>query len=169
MLSKEQIRALESIPGWKEFCKMSDEEFTAWCEKSSEDGKQIHKSPDSSTHANAVAKDHTLDLHGYPVQQALEVAEEKVKEAWEKGWGEVTLIHGAPDIRHWQTALAYGRGGLSGVCEGCCSGERDQYVYPRRSRRHRICDGTMTLAVRQKEAKGRNTSPRVVTNRRNDG
>lgn len=26
-----------------------------------------------------------IDLHGYPVWQALEVADEKIKEAWTKG------------------------------------------------------------------------------------
>ena len=98
--------------------------------------------------------DQTLDLHGYPVRQALEIAEEKVKEAWAKGWEEVTLIHGAPDIRHWQTASIFGRGGIKWGLRGLLAqGEWNQYVYPRRSRRHRIGDGAMTLAVRQKEAK----------------
>ena len=107
-----------------------------------------------STHAGAVAEvrsqdnNHTLDLHGYPVWQALETAVAKVKEAWEKGWEEVAPIH-APDIRHWQTASVLGRGGIKWGLRGLLAqGEWDAYVYPRRSRRHRIGDGAMTLAVR---------------------
>ncbi len=127
MLSKEQSATLESLPGWKEFCEMPDD-------------------------------DHTLDLHGYPVWQALETATAKVKEAWERGWKEVKLIHGAPDIGHWQTAWAVGRGGIKWGLRGLLSqGEWNQYVYPRRSRRHRIGDGAMTLAITPRNGKDEGT------------
>jgi hypothetical protein len=45
-----------------------------------------------------------VDLHGYPVWEAVEVATEKIREAWEKGFEQITLIHGAPDIYHHRIA-----------------------------------------------------------------
>ena len=36
----------------------------------------------------------TLDLHGYKVETAIEVAREKVREAWENGCVELVIIHG---------------------------------------------------------------------------
>ncbi len=36
----------------------------------------------------------TLDLHGYKVETALEVARGKVREAWENGCLELVIIHG---------------------------------------------------------------------------
>jgi DNA-nicking Smr family endonuclease len=36
-----------------------------------------------------------LDLHGYAVSSAREIAQEFVKAAWEAGYDHVVLIHGA--------------------------------------------------------------------------
>ncbi len=61
-----------------------------------------------------------LDLHGYPVSAAREVAREFVKAAWEAGWDHVVLIHGARAARHPQrNSSSAGMGASSGVCAGC--------------------------------------------------
>jgi hypothetical protein len=90
-----------------------------------------------------------VDLHGYPVWQAIEVATEKIREAWERGLEEITLIHGAPDIRHHATAWALGRGGIKWALRGFLArGEWSEWVYGRRSTKHIIENGAMTLALR---------------------
>jgi hypothetical protein len=90
-----------------------------------------------------------VDLHGYRVWQAVEVASEKVREAWEQGYEQITLIHGAPDIHHHATAWTLGRGGIKWALRGCLSrGEWNEWVYNRRSKKHIIEDGAMTLALR---------------------
>jgi len=93
-----------------------------------------------------------VDLHGYPVWQAREVAENTIEEALRQpDVASITLIHGAPYIRHHAAARALGRGGIKWSLRGCLArGEWDQWVYPRRSRKHRIGDGSMTLALRKK-------------------
>lgn len=92
---------------------------------------------------------YVLDLHGYPVRQAVELAERMVKAAWEAGFEFIKVIHGAPDIRHKLSASVLGRGGIKCELRDCLSrGDWNQYVYPRRSRRHRIDDGSMILALR---------------------
>jgi hypothetical protein len=90
-----------------------------------------------------------IDLHGYPVWHALEIAEQKIKEAWSKGCRYITFIHGAPDIRHHMVAQILGRGGIKWGLRGMLArGEWSQYAYPRRSRKHHIDDGYMTLRLR---------------------
>lgn len=92
-----------------------------------------------------------VDLHGCSVTEALGETIIAVREAWEQEKRWVTLIHGAPDIRHWKAASVLGRGGIKWVLRGMLfRGELDQYVFGRRSARHRIEDGAMTLAVRPK-------------------
>ena len=93
-----------------------------------------------------------VDLHGYPVWQALEVAEAAILDANQQpGVNSITLIHGAPDIRHHAVAQALRRGGIKWSLRGCLArGEWDKWVYPRWSKRHRIGDGSMTLALRKK-------------------
>lgn len=109
---------------------------------------------DGSTYADAVeefAPDdmYVLDLHGYPVRQAIELAEDTVKAAHEAGFGFVKLIHGAPDICHKMTADVLGRGGIKWELRGCLArGDWSKFVYPRRSMKHRIGDGEMILALR---------------------
>jgi hypothetical protein len=47
------------------------------------------------------------------------VATAGIKEAWEQGKTHITLIHGAPDIRHHQIAWMLGRGGIKWALRGC--------------------------------------------------
>jgi hypothetical protein len=58
-------------------------------------------------------------------------------------------IHGAPDIGHHATAWALGRGGIKWALRGCLArGEWGEWGYSRRSTKHVIEDGAMTLALR---------------------
>ena len=92
---------------------------------------------------------YVLDLHGYPVGQAIGIAEDTIKAAHDAGFGFVKLIHGAPDIRHKMTAEVLGRGGIKWELRGCLArGDWSEFVYPRRSMKHRIGDGAMILALR---------------------
>jgi hypothetical protein len=92
-----------------------------------------------------------VDLHGYPVWEAVEIATKKIRQAWEQAFEEITLIHGAPDIGHHTTASALGRGDIKWSLRGCFArGEWKQWVYSRRSKKHSIEDGAMTLALRPK-------------------
>jgi hypothetical protein len=61
-----------------------------------------------------------LDLHGYAVSSAREIAKEFVKAAWEAGHDHVVLIHGARAARHPRSKLVLdGYGASSGVCARC--------------------------------------------------
>ena len=91
-----------------------------------------------------------LDLHGFPTCEAVQLAEWAVATAWEQGWPDITLIHEAPDVRHWRFAQIFGRGSIKWSLRGSLArGDWNQYVFPRRSARHVIDDGSMTLAVRK--------------------
>jgi hypothetical protein len=90
-----------------------------------------------------------VDLHGFPTMQAVEEAESAVARAWEEARRWVTLVHGAADVRHWMHTRPLSRGSINWALRGVLRrGEWDRYVYGRRSRRHRVGDGEMTLAVR---------------------
>ena len=92
---------------------------------------------------------YVLDLHGYPVWQAVELATQSIRAAYEAGFEFIKLIHGAPDIRHHLTAQVLGRGGIKWSLRGCLSrGEWSDFVYSRRSSKHVIDDGSMTLKLR---------------------
>ena len=111
-----------------------------------------------STYRDAVDKFapgdmYVLDLHGYPVRQAVEIAGDTVKAAYEAGFEYIKLIHGAPDVEHRMTAQVLGRGGIKWELRGFLArGDWSRYVYPRRSAKHGIGDGAMALALRQKAA-----------------
>jgi len=94
-------------------------------------------------------KGYTLDLHGYTVREAVELADKKVREAWENGYDHITLIHGCPDVRHWRQAEEWGRGGIKWELRGYLAcGDWKDYVYYRRSKKHKVDGGYMTLAVK---------------------
>ncbi len=80
-----------------------------------------------------------LDLHGYPVSAAREVAREFVKAAWEAGWDHVVLIHGARAARHPQSKLVLsGYGGIKWSLRGMLhDGEFDPYARSASSSLHR--------------------------------
>lgn len=110
--------------------------------------------PVGSTYGDAVDEFapggmYVLDLHGYPVREAVELADETLRTAHGTGFQFVQLIHGAPDIQHKMTAQVLGRGGIKWELRGCLArGDWDSWVYPRRSAKHRIGDGSMILAIK---------------------
>ena len=94
-----------------------------------------------------------LDLRGYTVHEAEEVAAAKVREAWENGYSYITLRHGCGYVRHHRQAAAEGAGGVKWTLRGFLTrGEWDKYVLPRRSARHAVGAVAMTLAVRPNPA-----------------
>jgi hypothetical protein len=98
------------------------------------------------------ADEMTIDLHGYPVWEAVELATSSIKKAWQQRRSEITLIHGAPDVQHWTIATMLGRGGIKWQLRGhLARGEWKEFVFNRRSKKHHIGDGHMTLALRPNE------------------
>ena len=110
--------------------------------------------PIGSSYADAVelfapSGTYELDLHGFSVSEAVELAEDMIRACWESGFSHIRIIHGAPDIRYWMETRYAGRGGIKWSLRGCLHrGEWSKYVFPRRSSRHLIDDGYMTLALR---------------------
>jgi hypothetical protein len=96
-----------------------------------------------------------VDLHGYPVWEAVEIAETRIREAWNQPAIEaITFVHGAPEIRNHGVAQALGRGGIKWSLRGCLArGEWNEWVYGRRSKKHRIEDGSMTLTFRPRKSR----------------
>ena len=95
-------------------------------------------------------REYSLDLHGHTLADAREIAGAKIREAWENGYDVITLIHGSPLIRHHLQARYSGRGGIKWEVRGrLASGEWMKYVYNRRSVKHDIGEGSMTLALRR--------------------
>jgi hypothetical protein len=90
-----------------------------------------------------------VDLHGLSVYEAIETTYDAIQQAWKDGYELITLIHGAPDVRHHMTASILGRGGIKWALRGLLArGEYNEFAYGRRSRRHFIEGGSMTLALR---------------------
>lgn len=81
-----------------------------------------------------------LDLHGYAVSAAREVAKEFVKAAWEAGHDHVVLIHGARAARHPRSELVLnGYGGIKWNLRAMLrGGEFDPYARSPRSPMHRL-------------------------------
>ena len=91
----------------------------------------------------------SVDLCGYTVREAEEVADEKVREAWENGYERITLIHGCSYIRHHFQAAALGQGGVKWTLRSrLAQGYWNKYVFPRRSAKHDVGGCYMTLALR---------------------
>lgn len=86
-----------------------------------------------------------VDLHGYPAWQAIEVAEAEIEKAIDlPDVGSITLIHGAPDVRHHAIAIQLGRGGIKWALRGrLARGEWNPWVYGRRSEKLVVEDGAI--------------------------
>jgi hypothetical protein len=94
-----------------------------------------------------------VDLRGYTVREAKEIAAVKVREAWRNGYSQITLLHGGGYARHHLQAAASAAGGVKWCLRGCLArGEWDRCVFPRRSARHEVGAVAMTLAVRKNPA-----------------
>jgi hypothetical protein len=79
------------------------------------------------------------------------VAEAEIEKALgQPDVGSITLIHGAPDVRHPAIAAHLERGGIKWALRGrLARGIWKQWVYGRRSKKHVVEDGAMTLALRK--------------------
>jgi hypothetical protein len=77
------------------------------------------------------------------------VARQKVREAWENGFAHITLIHGAAGARRPGTAWSTGYGRIKWhLRQLFTSGKWRLYLYHGGSRKHRLDEGFMRLAVR---------------------
>jgi hypothetical protein len=90
-----------------------------------------------------------LDLHGYAVASAREIAQEFIKAAWEAGHDHVELIHGARAARDPRSDLALsGYGGiklsLRAMLDG---GEFDPYARSPHSPMHRREETRLIIAL----------------------
>lgn len=102
---------------------------------------------DLRAHAAASSE---IDLHGYPVWQAREVAREFVKVAWEAGHGQVTLIHGARAADHpWSGLVRSGYGGIKWSLRSMLRNrEFEPYARGPRSRKHHRDPTHLVIALR---------------------
>lgn len=90
-----------------------------------------------------------VDLHGYTVADAVDLACSKVSEAWQNGFERITLIHGAPGSTHHFSAAHTGYGGIKWQLRGILArGEWNEYLYGRRSKKHFVEEGFMNLRLR---------------------
>lgn len=91
----------------------------------------------------------SLDLHGYGTYDAMDAVVAFVKKAHEDGEDYIEIIHGAPDVRHHMHVQIVGRGSIKWGLRGLLNrGELNKWVYPRRSKKHKIYDGSMILRVK---------------------
>jgi hypothetical protein len=90
-----------------------------------------------------------LDLHGYAVSSAREIAKEFVKAAWEAGHDHVVLIHGARAARHPRSKLVLdGYGGIKWSLRAMLrGGEFDPYARSPRSPMHLLEPTRLIIAL----------------------
>jgi hypothetical protein len=104
-------------------------------------------------HVDSARRHVQVDLHGYGLAQARLVAWCKVREAWENGFRQITLIHGAAGSRRQQVAWQSGYGTMKWHLRGQFQrGKWRRFLYHGRSRKHRLGPGCMRLAVRPNPA-----------------
>jgi hypothetical protein len=90
-----------------------------------------------------------VDLHGYGLSQARRVAREKVREAWENGFRRITLVHGGAAAVRPGAAWSQRYGVIKWQLRGLFRrGRWRQYLVHGGSRKHRLDEGAMRLAVR---------------------
>jgi hypothetical protein len=92
-----------------------------------------------------------VDLDGYSMWTALDVASEKVREAWENGFAYISLIHGATGVQHRseQQRSRSGKGAIKWKLRGIVRrGEWREWIYYRHSKKHDIGGVAMSLALR---------------------
>ncbi len=86
----------------------------------------------------------TIDLHGYGYVEGVAVGAAAIEEAWQRGFRTVELIHGKSTSRGFGRARTI-KWGLRGLLS---RGRLAEYTYYRRSVKHDIGDGSMTLALK---------------------
>jgi len=103
----------------------------------------------ASLHIDPEAKHVGVDLHGFSVATAMDVAEQLIRQAWENGFTSITLVHGAGTSLHHMSAMYTGYGGIKwSLRSRLYQGDWMEYAYNRRSRQHDINDTAMTLRLR---------------------
>jgi hypothetical protein len=79
-----------------------------------------------------------LDLHGYDIHTAVDLALQCVEAAWEHGFSRLSVLHGAAKVTSPSAATARGRGAIKWAIRGALDdGEFDAWALPPRSEAHR--------------------------------
>lgn len=79
-----------------------------------------------------------LDLHGYEIHTAVDLAVQCAEAAWEHGFERLTILHGARQVTSPTTADAAGRGAIKwAVRDALDDGAFDAWALPPRSSEHR--------------------------------
>jgi hypothetical protein len=90
---------------------------------------------------------HRVDLHGYDVLTAVDLARLSVSEAYLNGYSYVELLHGAADVTEPVAAGAGARGGIKWELRRMLErGEFDSWC--RSHHEHALLEGMMRLALR---------------------
>jgi len=86
-----------------------------------------------------------VDLHDYSRMTAIQVAREKIKEAYEHGFRYVRLIHGASNIRHKEDG-----GSIKFALRSMLNkGGLNNWAEEKGSKNHRLREESMILALRK--------------------
>lgn len=79
-----------------------------------------------------------LDLHGYDIHTAVDLALQCVEAAWEHGFARLTVLHGASQVTSPTHAEASGRGAIKwAVRKALDDGEFSAWALAPRSEKHR--------------------------------
>ena len=89
-----------------------------------------------------------VDLHNYSHRTAIQTAREKIKEAYKHGFRYIRLIHGAADVKHKEDGGSI-KFALRSMLK---SGELARWVEERGSKKHKINDESLVLALRKNPA-----------------
>ena len=91
-----------------------------------------------------------VDLHGYTLWSAIEVAHAAVQAAWERGYESVRLVHGARMAHHhWSGVVRGGYGSIKwALRSNLRSGQFEPYSRGPHSRKHVRGPVVLTVALR---------------------
>lgn len=79
-----------------------------------------------------------LDLHGYDIHTAVDLALQCAAAAWEHGFERLTILHGARQVTSPTTVDTTGRGAIKWAVRGALDdGEFDPWALPPRADEHR--------------------------------
>lgn len=99
-----------------------------------------------------------LDLHTLSHHEAIELADQMIRAAYENGRSKITIIHGSPLVYHHSQIGSAGKGSIKWALRGMLSkGKWKGITYHRKDKRHEIYagEGDMVIALKP------NLSPRT--------
>ena len=89
-----------------------------------------------------------LDLHGYDIHAAVDLAVQCAAAAWEHGFARLTVLHGARQVTSPAAASASQRGAIKWAVRGALDdGEFSHWALPPRSDRHARASGSSETGI----------------------